>query len=40
VSSCEIRSSFGHDSFLIENDMQTKLIRSFLKKTAEEGGIL
>ncbi len=36
VSSCEIRSSFGHDSFLIDNDMQTKLIRSFLKKITEE----
>lgn len=31
VSFCEIESSYGHDSFLLENEKQERLIRSFLE---------
>ncbi|HAR63924.1 MAG: homoserine O-acetyltransferase [Candidatus Margulisiibacteriota bacterium] len=31
VSFCEIQSAYGHDSFLIENPLQDKLIRGFLE---------
>jgi homoserine O-acetyltransferase len=31
---CEIRSTYGHDAFLIEIDEQTHLIRHFLEKTS------
>lgn len=32
VTSCEVNSPYGHDSFLIEFDEQTRLIKNFLKK--------
>ncbi len=32
ITSCEIKSSYGHDSFLIECDEQSRLVRNFLKK--------
>ena len=35
VSSCEIKSSYGHDSFLIEADGQSDLITNFLKKESK-----
>jgi homoserine O-acetyltransferase len=31
---CEIRSTYGHDAFLIEIDEQTHLVRHFLEKTS------
>lgn len=33
VTYCEIASSYGHDSFLVEIDDQSKLIKHFLNKT-------
>lgn len=33
VTSCEIKSSYGHDAFLLENDEQAHLIKHFLKST-------
>jgi len=33
ASYCEINSTYGHDSFLVEFDEQTRLIRHFLEKT-------
>ena len=35
VSYCEIPSSYGHDAFLLEEEAQTKLIRSFLAYTSD-----
>lgn len=32
VTYCEISSNYGHDSFLVEFDVETKLIRHFLEK--------
>jgi homoserine O-acetyltransferase len=32
---CEIKSTYGHDAFLIEKDEETHLIKHFLKKTYE-----
>jgi homoserine O-acetyltransferase len=32
---CEIKSTYGHDAFLVEVDEQTHLIKHFLKKTYE-----
>jgi homoserine O-acetyltransferase len=29
---CEIKSSYGHDAFLLEYEEETRLIKSFLKK--------
>ncbi|VAX35418.1 Homoserine O-acetyltransferase [hydrothermal vent metagenome] len=36
ISSIEIKTSYGHDSFLIEIDGQSKLIKNFLNKVKEE----
>ncbi len=36
VSFCEIKSDNGHDSFLLENTQQTRLIRDFLSHVQEE----
>ncbi|MCX6983391.1 MAG: hypothetical protein NT118_01390, partial [Lentisphaerae bacterium] len=30
---CELRSTYGHDAFLVEMDEQQKLVRHFLDKT-------
>jgi homoserine O-acetyltransferase len=30
---CELRSTYGHDAFLVEVEEQTTLIRHFLDKT-------
>ena len=30
---CEIRSSYGHDAFLLEIEEETRLIKHFLNKT-------
>ncbi|MDR2773008.1 MAG: homoserine O-acetyltransferase [Elusimicrobiota bacterium] len=34
---CEIKSTYGHDSFLLETEDETKLIKSFLR-SVEKGG--
>ena len=34
---CEIKSSYGHDAFLLEVEEETHLIRHFLKKIYKEG---
>ncbi|MFA5093766.1 MAG: homoserine O-acetyltransferase [Candidatus Omnitrophota bacterium] len=34
---CEIRSTYGHDAFLLETEEQTHLISHFLKKVHKEG---
>ena len=36
VTSCEINSSYGHDSFLIECEEQASLVKNFLKKVRAE----
>ncbi len=36
VTSCEINSSYGHDSFLIECNEQESLVKNFLKKVRKE----
>jgi homoserine O-acetyltransferase len=36
ASYCEIKSTYGHDSFLLEIDHETKLIKSFLKGVSKE----
>lgn len=33
VTSCEIKSVYGHDAFLLENEEQSHLIKHFLKST-------
>jgi len=33
VTYCEIKSTYGHDAFLLEVDEQTRLVKHFLKKT-------
>ena len=33
VAYCELRSSYGHDAFLVEVDEQTELVRGFLAST-------
>ncbi|HET6488628.1 MAG TPA: homoserine O-acetyltransferase [Syntrophales bacterium] len=40
ATSCEIASTYGHDSFLVEIDEQTHLIRHFLEKTYYGNGTL
>jgi homoserine O-acetyltransferase/O-succinyltransferase len=40
ATSCEIASTYGHDSFLVEVDEQTHLIRHFLEKTYYGNGTL
>jgi len=35
VTYCEIKSTYGHDAFLLEVNEQTRLIKHFLKKTHE-----
>ena len=35
VTYCEIRSTYGHDAFLLEVEEQTKLVSHFLKRTGE-----
>jgi homoserine O-acetyltransferase len=35
----EIRSSFGHDAFLLEADQQTHLLKHFLDVTARRSGV-
>ena len=32
---CEIKSTYGHDAFLLEIEEETHLIRHFLKKTLQ-----
>ena len=34
---CEIRSTYGHDAFLLEVEEETHLIKHFLKKVYKEG---
>jgi homoserine O-acetyltransferase len=34
---CEIKSDYGHDSFLLEHQVQTPMIQSFLERTSREG---
>jgi len=34
---CEIKSTYGHDAFLLETEEQTHLISHFLKKAQKEG---
>lgn len=34
---CEIKSTYGHDAFLVEVEEQTHLIKHFLKKVHKEG---
>lgn len=36
VSFCELQSDYGHDSFLLENEQQTRIIRDFLANLSEE----
>ncbi|MBN2325897.1 MAG: homoserine O-acetyltransferase [Candidatus Omnitrophica bacterium] len=36
VSYCEIKSEYGHDSFLLDNPQQIRLIRDFLHHVSEE----
>jgi homoserine O-acetyltransferase len=36
VMYCEIKSTYGHDSFLVEVDAQTNLIKHFLEKTSKQ----
>ena len=36
VTYCEISSNYGHDSFLLEFDEETKLIGHFLKNTLKK----
>jgi homoserine O-acetyltransferase len=38
ASYCEINSTYGHDSFLLETEQETQLIRDFLKATANGNG--
>ncbi len=40
ATSCEIASTYGHDSFLVEIEEQTHLIRHFLEKTYYGNGTL
>jgi homoserine O-acetyltransferase len=40
ATSCEIASTYGHDSFLVEIEEQTHLIRHFLEKTYYGNGAL
>jgi len=35
VSYCEIRSTYGHDAFLLEVDEQTDLVTHFLRGVFE-----
>lgn len=37
ASYCEIKSTYGHDAFLLETEEQTHLISHFLKKAHKEG---
>ena len=37
---CEIRSTYGHDAFLVEVEEQTQLIKHFLEKTANGKDVL
>jgi len=37
---CDIRSTYGHDAFLVEIEEQTHLIRYFLKRTFDGNGTL
>jgi len=39
VSFLEIKSPYGHDAFLLEADVQTKVIKSFLRTDGGEDGI-
>jgi homoserine O-acetyltransferase len=39
ASYCELNSTYGHDSFLLETEEQTKLISSFLRTVANENNI-
>jgi homoserine O-acetyltransferase/O-succinyltransferase len=38
ASYCEINSTYGHDSFLLETEQETQLIGDFLKATANGNG--
>ena len=37
VTSCEIKSTYGHDAFLLEVNEQSRLISHFLKGVYENG---
>jgi homoserine O-acetyltransferase len=37
VTYCEIKSSYGHDAFLLETEEETHLIKHFLEKVVREG---
>jgi len=37
ASYCELNSTYGHDSFLLETEKETQLLGDFLK-TVENGG--
>ncbi len=36
---CEIKSTYGHDAFLLEFEEETRLIKHFLKRIANEDGV-
>jgi homoserine O-acetyltransferase len=38
VTYCEISSDYGHDAFLLEFEVESKLIRFFLEKTFQKAG--
>ncbi len=38
VSYYNIQSSYGHDAFLLEIDLEEKIISSFIDSTFEKGG--
>ena len=39
ASYCEINSTYGHDSFLLETEQETQLIGGFLKSVANGKGM-
>jgi homoserine O-acetyltransferase len=39
VAYCNLEARYGHDSFLVEVDEQTEIVRGFLNSTPNEVGI-